>query len=80
MSTFFRVYNLQIPWVNPSFKDFAGAVFYHFDLGINRSQLTVTTKRLVAVLDTNIIRTTEVMSNPGSRLKVVGITTETFAE
>ena len=41
MSTFFRVYILQIPWGNPSFKDFAGVVFYHFDLGINRSQLAV---------------------------------------
>ena len=41
MSTFFCVYILQIPWGNPSFKDFAGVVFYHFDLGINWSQLAV---------------------------------------
>ena len=49
MSTFFRISILKIPWGNPSFKDFAGVVFPHFDLWINWSQLAVHKNRAKVV-------------------------------
>ena len=41
MYLFLRISHLQIPWTTTSFKDFAGVVFSHFGLGVNRSQLAV---------------------------------------